>query len=51
MDKVLDICSLSQRKGNRSMPTMQAWENFIMEYKLDIEVTTFNIDNKCHYFI
>jgi hypothetical protein len=30
---------------------MQAWENFIAEYKLDIEVITFNINNKCHYFV
>jgi hypothetical protein len=28
------------------MPTMQAWENLIAEYKLDIEVTKFNINNK-----
>jgi hypothetical protein len=33
------------------MPTMQAWENFISEYKLDVEVATFTINNKCHYFI
>jgi len=33
------------------MPTMQAWANFIAEYKLDIEVTTFNIDSKHHYFV
>ena len=51
MEKVLEVCSLSQRKGNRSMPTMQAWENFIAEHKLDIEVTTFNIDHKHCYFV
>jgi hypothetical protein len=30
---------------------MQAWENFIAEYKVDNEVTTFAIDNKHCYFV
>jgi hypothetical protein len=51
MEKVLEVCSLSRRKGNRSMPTMLAWGDFVMEYKLKIEVTTFNIDNKHCYFV
>jgi hypothetical protein len=51
MEKVLEVCGLSRRKGNTSLPTMQAWENFIAEYKLDIEVTTFNINNKRRYFV
>ncbi len=50
MEKVLEVCSLSWRKGTKSKPTIHAWENFIVEYKLDIEVTTFNINNKHWYF-
>jgi hypothetical protein len=45
------VCSLSLRKGDKIMPTMQAWANFIAEYKLDIEMTAFNIDSKHHYFV
>ncbi len=51
MAKVLEVCSLSRRKGSKSLPIMQAWENFITEYKVDIEVTTFAIDNKRCYFV
>jgi hypothetical protein len=50
MEKVLDVCSLSWRKGNTSVTTTQVWENFNAKYKLDIEVT-FNICNKHHYFV
>jgi len=31
LEKVLEVCSLSRRKGDRSMPTMQARENFICQ--------------------
>jgi hypothetical protein len=51
MEKVLEACSFSQRKGDQSLPTLQAWENFIAEYKLDIEVTTFIITSKWCYFV
>jgi hypothetical protein len=51
MAKVLEVCGLSRRKGSQSLPILQAWENFIMEYKVEIEVTTFAIDNKRHYFV
>jgi hypothetical protein len=33
------------------MPTVRAWENFIAEFKLGVEVTTFTIENKCGYFV
>ncbi len=32
-------------------PVLQAWENFITEYKVKIEVTTFAIENKHRYFV
>jgi hypothetical protein len=51
MEKVLEACSLSWRKGDKSFPTLQAWENIIADYKLDIEVTTFIIASKWHYFV
>jgi hypothetical protein len=33
------------------LPVLQAWENFIAEYKVEIEVTTFAIENKRRYFV
>jgi hypothetical protein len=51
MEKVLEACSFSRRKGDQSLPTLQAWDNFIAEYKLDIEVTTFIIASKRRYFV
>jgi hypothetical protein len=51
MEKVLQVYRLSWRKGDKSMPTIQAWENFIAEYKLNIEATIFNIDSKHYYFV
>jgi hypothetical protein len=32
-------------------PHLKSWHSFIAEYRLDIEVTTFSIANKRHYFI
>jgi hypothetical protein len=40
-----------RERGDKSMPTLQAWENFIAEYKFNIEVTTFIIASKWHYFV
>jgi hypothetical protein len=51
MAKVLEVCGLTQRKGSQSLPVLQAWESFIAEYKVEIEVTTFAFENKRHYFV
>jgi hypothetical protein len=43
---VLKISGLVYKRQNISSPLLRAWEDFIVEYKLNNELTTFSIAGK-----
>ncbi len=51
MDSMLQQCGLSLVRRDVSFQNMNSWHTFIAEYHVDIEVTTFLLLNKRHYFI
>jgi hypothetical protein len=51
MDSVLQACGLAQERKGRTIPNLNAWTDFIAEARLDVELTTFTIENKRRYFI
>jgi len=51
MNYMLEQCGLCFMRTGISSPQINSWHSFIAEYRLDIEVTTFSIAKKRHYFI
>jgi hypothetical protein len=51
MDKVLKKCGLCKEYGTISTPNQLQFSLFIAEYKLDIEFTEFQINNKRLYLL
>lgn len=51
MDSVLQACGLAQERKGRMAPNLNAWKDFVAEARVDVEVTTFTIENKRRYFI
>jgi hypothetical protein len=51
MDLVLQACGIAQERRGRMTPNLNAWKGFIAEAWVDVEFTTFTIENKRRYFI
>jgi hypothetical protein len=51
MDSMLQLCGLSQERRGRMTPVLGAWTDFIAEVQVDIECTTFAIEEKRLYCI
>jgi hypothetical protein len=51
IDQVLEASGLCRKKGDIFLPTLQAWKDFIAEYKIDVELTMFSIGNKRRHFL
>jgi hypothetical protein len=39
------------KRGDIFLPILQAWTEFIAEYKIDVELTMFSMGNKHHHFL
>ena len=51
MDKVFKKCLLFKEKGTNTIIDWYAWDQFIIEHMLDIEVTVIKINNKTHHLV
>jgi hypothetical protein len=51
MKEVLQACGLLYTCGKISSPLLHAWSEFLVEYQVDAEITTFSINNKKRFFV
>jgi hypothetical protein len=51
MKEVFKVCGLLYTCGKISSPLLNAWEEFLVEYQVDAEITTFSIERKKRFFI
>ena len=51
MDKVFKKCLLFKEKGTNTIIDWYAWDQFIIEHMLDIEVTKIKINSKTHHLV
>ena len=51
MKQVFKVCGLLYTRGRISSPLLNAWEEFLVEYQVDAEMTTFSIERKKRCFI
>jgi hypothetical protein len=51
MNQVLEASGLCRKKADIFLPTLQAWREFIAEYKIDVELTMFSLGNKRRHFL
>jgi hypothetical protein len=51
MDKVFKKCLLFKEKGTNTIIDWYAWDQFIIEHTLDIEVTKIKINSKTHHLV
>jgi hypothetical protein len=51
MNKVMEASGLCWKKGDTFLPTLQAWREFIAEYKIDVDLTIFSMGNNRRHFL